>query len=690
MPNLVGMNPLRHLYHLAIPVLLAQAAPAEVISNAALRIELSGGAGTLAVTDLRTKQTWRQSWLETDPALRQRVVAVDATQRTFQLECGMAGTTRDHKGATALFRITAQLDAEKPVLELTFQSADGGGWRQAAYPYAFVCAEAETYNLFPHAEGLLVPVRRTDPTWIKLPDDSLYGGVHAYLACLGLVNLRSGIGLLSIFPNVESTHIRWRDVPTNEGPAVVPQVLWTANKYHFDRPYKVIYHYSDQGGYVSLARNYRAWFAATGLRKTLKQKLVESPALDKIAGAPIFWAVTARSTAELREMADILKNQGIDRCLFAVSRIYSELAHNQDQQDLVETLRYINSLGYVTYRYDQYRDAFQFDPTGKAPHQINTKAWPEMIVRTEEQRMVQAFGPTSGVICSKFFLPLATKNLDYEFSTFPYGAWFLDCLGSVSFNAEAECWHPGHPCDAFDTRREREALMKLANHHGILTATECGLDYLIPYAHWFEGATTLVSWHEQFPPGEKMPVATGNINATPEPGSTAYRELSKLKLGDSAPPTVSLSTAYRIPFYSLVHHDEAIVTWRWEDGMFNPPVYWPVKILWSVLYGAPPMYRPYLPELKQYQAQVGLTEEQVSQWVRLIAYDAMLDHVFLTPDRSVQQTTFSSGRGAIANFGAKPYEILAGPVLPAGGYVTFTTPHQGKRAYDKPVIPLQP
>lgn len=49
-------------------------------------------------------------------------------------------------------------------------------------------------NLFPHGEGMLVPVRKTDPDWLALPAPGYYGGTHAYYKCLGIVDEAGGEG----------------------------------------------------------------------------------------------------------------------------------------------------------------------------------------------------------------------------------------------------------------------------------------------------------------------------------------------------------------------------------------------------------------------------------------------------------------------------------------------------------------
>jgi hypothetical protein len=49
----------------------------------------------------------------------------------------------------------------------------------------------------------------------------------------------------------------------------------------------------------------------------------------------------------------------------------------------------------------------------------------------------------------------------------------------------------------------------------------------------------------------------------------------------------------------------------------------------------------------------------------------MVDHEFMTPDRTVQRTSFSDGTQAIVNFGERPYEAtLDGQkyLLPQNGF----------------------
>jgi hypothetical protein len=666
----------------AILILTSRVLFAAALSNGLVRIDVSDDDGALTVTDLRTNHTWRQAWVEKAPECRQRVVAFDEAGRQITLNCGLAGIPHGGNKAVAAFRLSVKLHAKRPDVEVEFSFTGDGKWRQAAYPYVFTRDGEKVYNLYPHCEGMLVPVRRNHPDWLALPDGELYGGVHSYLMCLGLVDLSGGEGLLTLLPDIESTALRWRDV----GGITAPQIIWQPSKSVFDRPYHITWTFSDGGGYVAMAQRYRQFFAEAGLHRTLREKAEVIPTVKNLAGAPIFWAI-AHSSAEGREMADRLKQCGVDRCLFAMAVQDAPQSGYAKREELADAIRHVRSLGYEVYRYDQYRDAFRKGSSPHAGFQLNTEAWPDMIVRRENGQMVQAFGPDSGVVCSRFFMPLARKVFDQEFREYEYSARFLDCLGSVGFNSEAECYAPGHPCTTSDTRRERIALLVELNRRGKLAGTECGLDYLIPHTHWFEGATTLVNWMQSVPPHTDR--AVGNINSQSGSKTAAkeqYGRLFQLPLDAAAPDTISLSLKYRIPFYSLCHHDEVITTWRWEDGMDQPPAHWRRKNLWLVLYGAPPMYRMFASGQAKWQQQIGQTHRYVSSWVRLVAFDAMVAHRFITPDCTVQESEFSGGRGVVANFGNREYRLSDGQVVRPCDYVIFQLAGD-KRSYTSPPGP---
>jgi hypothetical protein len=648
-----------------------------LLASPALRVELAAADGSLIVSDLRTGERWRQHLVETAAGCRQRRGAEAAPGgEGVVLECGMAGIAADGRAAVAPARIGLRLDAAGSGIEATVEFTTPEGWRQASYPYVFARDGDRVSNLFPHCEGLLVPVRKDDPDWLALPDGDLYGGVHAYCMCLGIVDEGTGAGLLTLLPDIEDTLLRWREIPIVGRTVVAPQLVCRANLGRFERPWRMTFSFHDAGGHVALARRYRRFFADLGLHKTLREKAAADPAVNDLAGTTFFWACGSRPE-HAREIADLLVSLGVDRCQLAMCNIPPRKDDPDYMREMAAAIRHIRGLGYHVYRYDQYRDAFEPDPAKPHSHQINLEAWPEKLVRRPDGSLLAAFGPGSGVVCPKFFLPLARARLDREFSELDYSAWFIDCIGSCGF-MEGECHDAGHRTDRYECRREREALLRELAARGKLAATECGVDYLLPLLHWAEGGTTLVRYVEMLPRGAAADNA--GINEAPRADRPdLLRELEKLPPGAAAPATISIGTRHRVPFYSLCHHDEIVQTWRWEDGMNHPAVYWQLKNLWSVLHGGAPMYRIYGDTVRKHAAEIGRTQRYVNSWVRRVAFDEMTDHRFLTPDRLVQETEFAGSRGVVVNFGVTPATLADGQVVPPRDYVSFEKAAAGRR-----------
>lgn len=669
--------PIRLLAVLALlPWLLPAADPPPLLQNDVLRIALDADHGGLVVTDLRRQRVWRQWLVEKVPGARQRSIGVDGPR--LRLSCGLAAAG----GTIAPFTLAVELHRTEPAFTITFTRAGEGTWPSLRYPYVFACADAQARIVYPHAEGMLLPVRVQDADFLRPPGDCpLYGGTAAYLPCTGLVDLADGAGLLAIHDTFEAALMRWPDIAIGGTVVTAQQTLWRGDKQRFDRPLRLTIAVSDQGGHVALAKRYRAWHQEQGRFRTLKDKARAIPAIDRLVGGMVMWFY-GRDFRNQQDwcrnmvaVAEALRADGVERAAigYAPPPLYDAQGGIIIPPELPPAVQRVNDMGFLTYRYDQYRDAF--DPAGgaaKEPYHANNRdAYPHDIVRTAKGDLLRAFGPQSGVISTGRAVELARRHIPDDCKAVPWTARFMDCYGSVSFS-EGEDWSPDHPRSIWQARSDREAMLALVNGHGLVTGTECGLDYLLPWCHWFDGTMTLVSY---------MGTDLGHV------GDQAKKEGGVQAAGDGWP--VSLSTRYRIPFWSLAHHDEAVPTWRWEDGM-NAGMdqdgrRWQRKNLWNVLHGSIPLYRIFRKDFDRWRPRIAHTARYVGGWARTVGYDAMLTHRFLDATRSVQETTFSSGVGVVVNFGDAPHPLPGGTVVPPYSYRTFATAASPRR-YEPPAV----
>ncbi|MEI8234996.1 MAG: glycoside hydrolase [Verrucomicrobiota bacterium] len=657
---------------LSLTLLMACAAGAAEIENAQLRVVVEEN-GSLKVTDKRNGRHWEQQALSSEfKASSKPQLAGGKIEFTLALE----GRARQGKLIQpAEYKAVVALEKDQSEVTLALEpSADvlAREWHTVRYPFVFLPPSGPApYILYPHGEGMLIPANRTHPDFIQIPDGSLYGGVWCYLNCIGTVELESGAGMLAIPEPFEAGEIYW---PKLEAGAVGFEHGWQASRYKLDRPLSLRWQFTDQGGYVSMAKNYRAWCGTKGWRKTLREKAKENPEVDKLLGAPIFWAYG--DIKELNGIFDKLRAGGMQHCVLGLDqRLYYGLlepdaAQLAQRQALVEKVR---AAGFLVHHYDNYRDAFARDPEEFPWMQMNMDAYPhDIVVREDGQLLSPGFqgkhGRVGGVITPGAFLKYARSHFPSDLKRYPWNARFIDCVGSCGFT-EGVDWHPGRSYTSiYYTREQREALMKYSFKMGQVTGTECGLDYLISSTCWFDGAMSLVRYVD-LPPGT-FALQTANADGSVSGKSSA----DEVPLGGGKPYAVSESIKYRVPFWSLVHHDDAVVTWRWENGMNHPMEHWRRKLLLNFLHGTPPMYRMDLQEFLPIENGIAATNAILFPWLSRVGFEEMTDHRFLTADRTVQMSCFSSGAGIVVNFGQKSYRLPDGQDIPPEGYACFTGP----------------
>ncbi len=122
-----------------------------------------------------------------------------------------------------------------------------------------------------------------------------------------------------------------KDAPVSVGVTWMPCMgKWGATR-------QVLYRFCPKGGYVALAKAYRAYAKETGLLKTLREKAERKPDVAKLLGAPDVWG--AKGLAFCQEA----KAAGIDRMV--VNGSFGA----QDTEA-------IKALGYLVSCYDNYED----------------------------------------------------------------------------------------------------------------------------------------------------------------------------------------------------------------------------------------------------------------------------------------------------------------------------------------------
>ena len=96
--------------------------------------------------------------------------------------------------------------------------------------------------------------------------------------------------------------------------------------------------------------------------------------------------------------------------------------------------------------------------------------------------------------------------------------------------------------------------------------------------------------------------------------------------------------------------------------------------LFNALYGTPPMFMFDRKRWEKNKARFVQSYEATSPIARSTGYSEMIDHEFLTSDRSVQQTRFADGILVTVNFGDVPFKMPDGSMLAANAF-RMALPH---------------
>ena len=242
--------------------------------------------------------------------------------------------------------------------------------------------------------------------------------------------------------------------------------------------------------------------------------------------------------------------------------------------------------------------------------------------------------------------------------------FFTDCTttgGSIH-----ECYHPKHPSARSDGAAQLNDALQALSDLGLVVGSERGKWWATPTTHVFEGIETLIEYGGQY---------YGKGDATHWVGpyledKPGFRELC---LGYDFNP------ARRLPLFQLVYHDSVYCTRRWNQDPGRDAALWDRHDLMNILYGTPPLIfmhpkagnvigTPGWDKVKDRYLQ---TYRNVCGWHEKVGFDEMTGHRFLSEDRLIQETQFSSGWAAVVNFSDRTWKDPRGFSVEAHGCHSF-------------------
>lgn len=285
---------------------------------------------------------------------------------------------------------------------------------------------------------------------------------------VGLCSLDKGFGCIVILDTSDDSVVRC--VPTDMGGKsfLAPNIVWTPSKGKFAYMRRLIYRFTDKGGYVALAKAYRAYAIDKGLIVTLAEKLKKNPNLSRLFGAPDVWGDSSI------EFAREAKAAGVDKMLVQGS-------------SSSETLKAVNDLGYITSRYDNYTDIIPVEP-GKFPDSDHDLIPDHVVMNADGSRRTAWITwdkkTTYMKRCPSFWRSTAWYTIRKDLRVNPFIGRFIDV---TSAEALYECYDSNHPLTNSAKRQCGVDLLSMVGSLGLVVGGEHGVWWAVPHLDYIEG-----------------------------------------------------------------------------------------------------------------------------------------------------------------------------------------------------------
>ena len=115
-------------------------------------------------------------------------------------------------------------------------------------------------------------------------------------------------------------------------------------------------------------------------------------------------------------------------------------------------------------------------------------------------------------------------------------------------------------------------------------------------------------------------------------------------------------------------------SWVWRDTNFQSTPYAWKKDLFNILYASMPMWHISRRLWDRHKPAMLASYRNISAVRQRIGFAEMMNHGWLTEDRSVQFTDWSTGDRVIVNFSDQPFARPGKPTVAARSYAMEATP----------------
>ena len=495
--------------------------------------------------------------------------------------------------------LTISLSKESPVaFDLVLNIPDRHYAIMPAYPFPFAAPEKGWYYVQnTSGEGLLMPLEKAAA--IDMPYS--WSGSQPWW---GLTDLKRGmITRLDTFRNPS------RRRNSDE---------WTV----YAMPLRVHYAFFTDGGYTALAKEYRNYFLSTHPElRPLRDRVQARPAVSALKDA-VYVYLWGENPADDLSLVKDMKAAGIEH---GIAMFYGR--HEVDRS----LFDGIKQLGWVAGMYHM--------PTGNLFRVSRNRNWPNAILTgrlTPAQALASSNAKGWDRICGKHVLPEWIAKAKQVIRDYGTQFFYFDTL-VVQL---APCLAPAHPSTIEENEQARLEILKQTRDLGMVVGSGEGMSptWALPGLDFFEGLMSLRPYADT-----RLRIPSGGYET----------DLGNSYQGQAA---ITLDETRRIPLYQLAFHDYVAGTWVWRDTNYqSTPFAWK-KNLFNILYGTMPMWHINSRVWETHKADFVASYKSIASVRARIGFAEMVNHGWLTADRSVQFTDWSTGDRVIVNFGDRSFD----------------------------------
>jgi hypothetical protein len=242
--------------------------------------------------------------------------------------------------------------------------------------------------------------------------------------------------------------------------------------------------------------------------------------------------------------------------------------------------------------------------------------------------------------------PYVEQRVSGLMAAFQANSWFMDCDGFGEYFDDYSDKHPATQQSDMQSRIARMAWIR--DTYGAVIGTEgcsAGVAGTVHFAHGV--MTPVIGWGDpdlsdkksQYYLGSYYPPEEPRVFFKPVPLKEEYRY-------------IYFEPRFRLPLFQTVFHDSVIATHHWSFASLKTQDHAKTVELLELLYQVPPLYHLNVQEFQRRKAQLKRHYEFFSPLHRETALLPMTGFQWLTPDGTVQRTSFGDKIEMVANFGS--------------------------------------